>query len=219
MIIDATNGVVRHENDVNWELFGPRNNRFFLASGSVGPAFMNSESTHKTHDLLLRNLVDVDNLDDSKLHVVTKKCPMLLRKNLHELFPVPEVITDNEKLSLITLSQADLAGDHEKAAINFVLAAREICSRLRNNGFWADFLNPMSGRPYLSYRQQSLYTLNDVRFRGLCMKMEEIEAVGANENCLLISEDESTKFSGTIFTNIPADFSFIRHLIFDEPID
>lgn len=180
---------------------------------------MNSETTHKTHDLLLRNLVDVDNLDESKLHVVTKKCPMLLRKNLHELFPVPEVITDNEKLSLITLSQADLAGDHEKAAINFVLAAREICSRLRNNGFWADFLNPMSGRPYLSYRQQSLYTLNDVRFRGLCMKMEEIQAVGANENCLLISEDESTKFSGTIFTNIPADLGFIRHLIFDEPID
>lgn len=177
---------------------------------------MNSKSTIGSDGLNLEELVDFSNLDMSKLHITTKKCPLLLRKNLHELFPAPEVITENEKLTLITLSQALVSTDHEKAAINFVLAAREMCSRLRLHGFWSDFLNPMSGRPFHSYHQKSLYKLNDERFRGLCMKFEEIKAVGANENCLLICEDKSTKFSGSVFSNIPANLELIKDLILNE---
>jgi hypothetical protein len=178
---------------------------------------MNSKTTLGSDGCDLEQLVDFDNLDNKKLHIATKKCPMLLRKNLHEMFPAPEVIAENDKLTLITLSQASIAAvDHEKAAINFVLAAREICSRLRLHGFWSDFLNPMSGRPFHSYHQKSLYKLNDERFRGLCMKFEEIKASGAEDNCLLISEDKSTKFSGSIFSNIPANIELIKDLILEE---
>lgn len=203
---------------MNWELFGPRNNRFFLGSGSIGPAYMNRKTTIGSDGFDLEQLVDFKNNDNNKLHIATQKCPLLLRKNLHELFPAPEVITENEKLTLITLSQAVIAQttEHEKAAINFVLAAREICSRLRLHGYWSDFLNPMSGRPFHSYHQKSLYKLNDERFRGLCMKLEEIKAVGAEENCLLICEDKSMKFSGSIFTNIPANLELIKDLILEE---
>jgi hypothetical protein len=198
-------------------LFGPRNNRFFLASGSIGPAYMNSKSTLGSDGCDLEQLVDFKNEDFKKLHITTQKCPMLLRKNLHEMFPAPEVMTENDKLTLITLSQASVASmDHEKAAIKFVLAAREICSRLRLHGFWSDFLNPMSGRPFHSYHQKSLYKLNDERFRGLCMKFEEIKAVGAEEHCLLICEDKSTKFSGSIYSNIPANLELIKDLILDD---
>lgn len=203
-----------HENGLNWELFGPRNNRFFLASGSVGPAYMNSKSTLGSDGVDLEQLVDFESKDSKKLHIATQKCPILLRKNLHELFPAPEVVTESEKLTLITLSQAVPSTDHEKAAINFVLAAREICSRLRLHGYWSDFLNPMSGRPFHSYHQKSLYKLNDERFRGLCMKFEEIKATGAEENCLLIQEDIS-KFSGSVFTNIPSNLSLIKDLILE----
>lgn len=163
----------------------------------------------------LEELVDFSNTDKNKLHIETKKCPILLRKNLHELFPAPEVITESEKLTLITLSHPVISVDHEKAAINFVLSAREICARLRLHGYWADFLNPMSGRPFHSYHQKSLYKLNDVRFRGLCMKFEEIKADGADENCLLICEDK-WKFSGSVFSNIPANLQLISDLILDE---
>lgn len=202
---------------MNWELFGPRNNRFFLASGSIGPAWLNSKSTLGKDGIELEQLVDFESKDGKKLHIATQRCPLLLRKNLHELFPAPEVITENEKLTLITLSQASVvAADHEKAAINFVMSAQEICSRLRLHGYWSDFLNPMSGRPFHSYHQKSLYKLNDARFRGLCMKFEEIKAVGADENCLLLSEDKSSKFSGSIFSNIPANLELIKDLILDE---
>lgn len=211
--------MVPHENGLNWELFGSRGNRFFLGSGSIGPAYMNNKTTigaNQGYDL--EQLVDFGNKDKTKLHVATQKCPLLLRKNLHELFPAPEVVSENEKLTLITLSQAVPASpaDHERAAISFVLAAREICSRLRLHGYWSDFLNPMSGRPFHSYHQKSLYKLNDERFRGLCMKFEEIKAVGADENCILICEDKSTKFSGSVFSNIPANLELIKDLIIEE---
>lgn len=210
--------MVPHENGLNWELFGPRNNRFFLGSGSIGPAYMNSKSTLGSDGLDLEQLVDFSNTDNNKLHITTQKCPLLLRKNLHELFPAPEVITENEKLTLITLSQATVAqpADHEKAAISFVLAAREMCSRLRLHGYWSDFVNPMSGRAFHSYHQKSLYKLNDERFRGLCMKFEEIKASGADENCLLMLEDKSTKFSGSVFTNIPSNLELIKDLILED---
>jgi len=214
-IKNTSDELVPHENGLNWELFGPRNNRFFLASGSIGPAYMNSKSTIGADGLKLEELVDFKNTDKQKLHITAKKCPLLLRKNLHELFPAPEVISENEKLTLITLSQAVVSTDHEKAAINFVLSAREICARLRLHGYWADFLNPMSGKPFHSYHQKSLYKLNDERFRGLCMKLEEIKAAGANENCLLICEDKSKKFSGSVFSNIPANLGLISDLILD----
>lgn len=215
-IKNTSSKLVPHENGINWELFGPRNNRFFLASGSIGPAYMNSKSTLGAEGLKLKELVDFTNTDKKKLHISTLRCPLLLRRNLHEIFPAPEVIADNEKLTLITLSQAVVTSDHEKPAIDFVLSAREICARLRLHGYWADFLNPMSGKPFHSYHQKSLYKLNDERFRGLCMKLEEVKAFGANENCLLISEDKSRKFSGSVFSNIPANLELISDLIGDS---
>ncbi|CRL02456.1 CLUMA_CG015211, isoform A, partial [Clunio marinus] len=99
-IKNASNEEVPHENGLNWELFGPRNNRFFLASGSVGPAYMNSKTT-------LASNFDLEQL------------------------------------------------------------------------------------------------------------LEEIKASGANENCLLISEDKSSKFSGSLFSNIPPNLEMVKELILD----
>lgn len=212
---DASKDVLPHENGLNWELFGPRNNRFFLGEGSIGPAYMNPKTTFGQDGFNLDELVDFGSKDNTKLHIKVQKCPVLLSKNLHELFPAPEVIVENNKLTLITLTQADASTDYEKAAINFVHAAREICSSLRLHGHWADFLNPMSGRPFHSYHQKNLYKLNDERFRGLCMKLEEIKAVGAEQNCLLLCEDKSTKFSGSIFSNIPPNMDLIQELMKD----
>lgn len=120
------------------------------------------------------------------------------------------MVNENTTLSLITLSQASTVIDHEKAAIDFVHASRDICQRLRLNGFWSDFVNPFSGKAFFSYHPKSLYK-NDERFRGLCMKLEEIKGL----DCLLISEDKSAKFNGSIFTNLPS-MEMFKDLVLEE---
>lgn len=133
------------------------------------------------------------------------------------MFPAPEVVSENSNLSLITLSQSGpLPSEHEQAAMKFVLAAREICQRLRLHGYWSDFLNPFSGKAFFSYHQKSLYK-NDERFRGLCMKLESIKGFGTKDDCLLISEDTSTKFSGSIFTNLPS-MEMFKELVIEDDI-
>ncbi|KAG5682366.1 hypothetical protein PVAND_011722 [Polypedilum vanderplanki] len=199
----ANSNTLTYENATiaNWELFGPKNNRFFLASGSAGPAFLNNLSTFGPCEL--NKLIDFKNKDKYKLHISFQKCPVLIRNNIHEIFPAPELMSDGgrSQLSLILLSSMDC--DHEKAAIQYVLAAREICKKLHLHGFWCDFLNPFSGKAFFSYHQKSLYK-NDERFRGICMKLESVNGHGTKDNCLLISEDKSNKFSGSVFTNLPS---------------
>jgi hypothetical protein len=208
----SSSNAITYENGANWELFGPKNNRFFLSDGSSGPAFLNHHTTHGECDL--NELVDFQNKDKARLHVAFQKCPTLIRNGLQEMFPTPEVITDGT-LSLITLSQSSLSSlDHEKAAMKYVLAAREICQKLRLHGYWCDFLNPFSGKAFFSYHQKSLYK-NDERFRGLCMKMENVKGFGAKDHCLLIAEDKSSKFSGSVFTNLPS-MEMFKELVLDE---
>lgn len=88
------------------------------------------------------------------------------------------------------------------------MAAREICSRLRLTGYWSDFMNPFSGKPFHSYAGKSLYKL-DQRFRGIGMKFENFN------NCTVIGADQDLSFSGNIFTNAPVHMDVIKSLIKD----
>lgn len=89
------------EGNANWELFSPKGNRFYLP-GLLGPAWQSSSTTVKNVITNVSDLVDFESKTESKLHISTKLCPILIRKNLHELFPAPEVISSNT-LTLITL--------------------------------------------------------------------------------------------------------------------
>lgn len=92
------------------------------------------------------------------------------------------------------------------------MAAREIAARLRLHGYWADFMNPFSGKPFYSWASgKSLYKVDD-RFRGLNMKL-----INKN-NCTVIStEDTNITFSGAIYTNAPADLVQLKSII-DEQV-
>lgn len=71
--------------------------------GSLGPAWQGATTT-VTVDTTLEKLIDFKSQDEKKLHVASQECPVLLRKNLHELFPAPEVVAPNSNLTMITLS-------------------------------------------------------------------------------------------------------------------
>ncbi|XP_073834279.1 methylmalonic aciduria and homocystinuria type D homolog, mitochondrial-like isoform X2 [Musca autumnalis] len=190
----------------NWELLAPKGNRFFLKN-AVGPAWQGASSTI-TLDAPLESLVDFDGKQKeqkSLLEFSVAQCPSLIKKSLHELFPAPEVVS-SDKLTLVTLK---FNGDSEQGARKFVLAAREIASRLRLHGYWADFMNPFSGKPFYSWASgKNLYKI-DKRFRGLNMKLKK------HNDCVVILPDENAEktFSGSIYTNAPSDYSEIKSLI------
>lgn len=90
-----------------------------------------------------------------------------------------------------------------------MIAAREMCTRLRENGYWADFMNPFSGKPFYSYASgKNLYKI-DERFRGLGIKFEN------QHDCLIISVDTETAFSGSVFTNAPTSLTMLQALVVD----
>lgn len=85
-----------------------------------------------------------------------------------------------------------------------------MCSRLRHSGYWADFMNPFSGRPFYLYSNgRNLYKV-DERFRGINVNVE-------NKNeCLIISSDRNVRgFSGSIFTNAPTDLVVLEEILND----
>jgi Methylmalonic aciduria and homocystinuria type D protein len=91
-----------------------------------------------------------------------------------------------------------------------VLAAKEICARLRLHGFWADFMNPFSGKPFYSYSSgKKLYKIDD-RFRGLGIRFENLN------NCLIIEPNDATIFTGNIFTTGPNDMKSMKALLADD---
>ncbi|KAM7347327.1 cobalamin trafficking protein CblD isoform 2-T2 [Cochliomyia hominivorax] len=192
----------------NWELLSPRGNRFYFPN-AVGPAWQGATTTI-TLEAPLEALVDFDGKNSEKkpmLKFSVNECPSLIKKSLHELFPAPEVVS-SEKLALMTLR---FKGDTETGARKFVLAAREITARLRLHGYWADFMNPFSGKPFYSWSSgKNLYKI-DKRFRGLNMKLNK------HNECVVISSDAEANaenaFSGSIYSNAPSDFAQLKSLL------
>lgn len=47
------------------------------------------------------------------------------------------------------------------------------------------------------------------------MKLEEVKGLGTIDKCLLISEDKSNKFNGSIFTNLPS-MEMFKDLVLED---
>lgn len=199
------------ESEPNWELTAERGNRFYLPNG-IGPAWQGDSTTVGLLEPLghLVNFHKGPNTDKSRLEFTCCKCPLLIRVPLLEIFPVPVVAQQCINITMLVLSHE---GDIEMGAAKFVLAAREMCDRLLSYGYWADFMNPFSGRPFFLPREgANLYRL-DSRFRGLNMRLSE------QNRCTVISaeKNDSTRFSGTIYSTAPNHYGQLMKLLVPPP--
>lgn len=195
------------ESELNWELTATKSNRFYLPNG-FGPAWQGYNSTIELMTPLseLVNFNKEANTDKSSLELSCCQCPILIRDTLIEMFPVRAVASKDTAITLLTLSHD---GDIETGATKFVLAARDISDRLLSMGYWADFLNPFSGRPYFMPKEDSMLYKQDSRFRGLNMSL------ALKNHCMVIAaeENDNTHFSGTIYCTAPSNYDVLVKIL------
>lgn len=150
------------------------------------------------------------------LECVAQQCPALLKKDFQELFPDRDF--NQDEVSVITISQKtnsdmiawsiDMEDEREELMEHFVNASQEICNSLTEAGYWADFIDPTSGRPYLgAYTNATLYE-TDERYRSLGFTIEDLGC------CKVIKHHlwGTHTYVGCLFTNAPMDHPIIQRM-------
>ncbi|XP_014294892.1 methylmalonic aciduria and homocystinuria type D homolog, mitochondrial [Microplitis demolitor] len=149
------------------------------------------------------------------LHCIAQECPMLLRKGIQELFP-SSVEAASPQLTIVTITQKlnprmmrwSKEIETERLAKFFLLAASDICAKLKMFGYWADFINPFSGQPYLNPHKTGVLYKTDERFRCLGFK------VNKTNSCKIIShENKGSEFVGSLYTSAPANMDFFKDIM------
>jgi len=145
--------------------------------------------------------------------------PVLLRKELGELFPEHDLSAG--PLSIITMSiltendmstwSEEVETERDKLTEHTVISCKEICGRLKDDGYWADFIDPCSGTPHFSsHTNTSMFETNE-QFRLLGFRIEDLGC------CKVISHKQYGRnvFVGCIITNAAAGSDAVENVISD----
>lgn len=143
-----------------------------------------------------------------KVECVIQDCPELLKKRISPLFPMKNI--SKESLTVITLSQKtdndmtgwnpDVEEEREALLAEFVEAAQEICKALSEAGYWADFIDPSSGKPYMSAPTNDTLFETDDRYRYFGFEIEDLGC------CKVVLHHKwgSKCYVGSVFTDAPS---------------
>lgn len=148
--------------------------------------------------------------------------PQLLKKEVRGLFPdVSAFSNPKSDLSVITMVQqttndmstwSDLVDtERELLTDQFVGLAKEVCGRLKSDGYWADFIDPSAGVPYYGRHTNTTMFETDDKYRLLGFRIEDLGC------CKVICHKDFGRkvFVGTIFTQAPSGTGVIQDLFVD----
>jgi len=218
----------------NEPVSGPEDSRFVLPSagmyrGSAGASAAYSPLTSGPVDIdlsVLQQFAAVSDEIDVKptamdfLECVAQQCPASLRKEFQSLFP--ECIGAHSllvgDLTVITLSQHtvnNMSGwseavedEREQLLDKFVDGAKEICRSLNQSGYWADFIEPSSGKPFFGAHTNSTLFETDETYKRLGFDIDDLGC------CKVIRHAQwgTHAYVGSLFTNAPMNLPVIQQL-------
>ena len=152
------------------------------------------------------------------VEISSNSCPKLLRKDFSRMFPDVSV-KDFSAVTVINLTQKSthdmsawshaMEEERENLMAAFIHSATAICTHLQENGFWADFIDPHSGRPYLgTYTGATLFETDDA-YREMGFKIEDLGC------CKVLKHVQwgTHAFVGTIFTMVPLDHQIVKEIM------
>jgi hypothetical protein len=151
----------------------------------MGTHMILSSPTNKTE--FLSKLIDNENLE-----IRAYDCPSLLRYELHRLFLNYNVLMQPlTAITIILKTNSDMSAwsptiedERNELTDQFIKLAHEMCAYLGAKQYWADFVDPSSGRPYYGPHTSDTLFETDERFRyfginivdlGCCRVVEHLE--------------------------------------------
>jgi len=171
------------------------------------------------HVLMEQSLKDNDSLMNATdvLEYVAQPCPKLLLKDFQELFPGRKL--SSEKLTVVVLSQRtdndmsewsdEVEVEREELLSYFVVAAEDICRTFQKMGYWADFIDPSSGRAYLGEYSHATMFETDERYRHLGFTIEDLGC------CRVLKHHRwgTHAFVGCLLTDAPVDSNVLENVL------
>ncbi|XGW16899.1 hypothetical protein V3C99_001938 [Haemonchus contortus] len=204
-----------------------------LVQRSAGPSLMD-QNTRTVQDLLSTSRIDADAAYSSKVQesvleeaqaaagdwpveVKVQECPRLLKKDMKHLFPGMQF--DNVTVSVLNITQKtqndmkawneEMEKEREMLTASFISSATAICSTLRRCGYWADFIDPSSGRPYLGkFTNHTLFETDDA-YKDMGFQIEDLGCCKVLQHVVW----GTNAFVGTLFTDAPPDCAIVKDIV------
>ncbi|XP_033762301.1 methylmalonic aciduria and homocystinuria type D protein, mitochondrial-like [Pecten maximus] len=153
-------------------------------------------------------------LPSDRLEYIAQECPDIMKVDFKNLFPGRDIM--NGTLTLVTISQrtdndmsmwnTDVDEEREALLAAFIQGAKEICEALESGGYWADFIDPSCGKPFLGPHTNATLFETDEAYRKLGFEIEDLGCCKVIRHHLW-----GTKcYVGCLFTNAPLSHPIIE---------
>lgn len=192
----------------------------------VNPPLSDSTFHHETHqEISLAGNPSLINecanfISKSTNDITASKVPKLLLKELEALSPkvgtmkyVNSIITVAMKTNVEMTSFSDeTVGEREATIKQFMKFAKDLCYCLQENGSYADFINPETGRPYFGKVWRNVKPIFETHQAFDELEKLKIEDIGC---CKVMTHADFGKnvVVGTIFTESKMDSWVIEYLL------
>ncbi|XP_051766481.1 metabolism of cobalamin associated Da [Ctenopharyngodon idella] len=147
--------------------------------------------------------------NQSNVECSMHSCPELLKKELELFFPVLPM----SPITVVTVTQKnqkleteELNRDQEELLDNFVSGAKEICFMLWRGGYWADFINPLSGKAFFGDQTADSVLQQEVQ-RHAGFHIEDLAS------CTVIRHVSKGTSTLTLITNAPSNSLIMEKLL------
>lgn len=151
------------------------------------------------------------------LEIRAYDCPSLLRYELHRLFLNYNVLMQPlTAITIILKTNSDMSSwspkieeERNEMTDEFINLAHEMCAYLGTKQYWADFIDPSSGRPYYGPHTADTLFETDERFRYFGVNIVDLGCCRVVEH----SQHGTHVFVGCVFTSALKSDPHVQHLL------
>ncbi|CAH8510199.1 unnamed protein product [Heterobilharzia americana] len=143
-------------------------------------------------------------------------CPTLVQRDLSDIFPSRKLLTTPLTalvLSYHTSESLDMLSEKavneiEQLAQSFISSAIEICASLKKLGYWADFIDPFTNKPYIGAHGEAVLSETDENIKHFGFELN------SSMCCKILCHPrwKNHIFVGLIFTNAPRNHPILSHI-------